>query len=152
MCTCSTCKQMCRCPCWPSPEEANKLMKLGYGEFMMLDYRDMQDKSDHWYRVYVICPANDGFEGKDAPWMPSAEKKGCVFQDRNGLCELHHVCKPIEGRWADCKGNNHGHRDQVAKMWDNAEGRTTVAAWKRKFYTPYQQQREDPEYDRDDLV
>ena len=137
MCTCDRCKGMCRSPCLPSPDELKRLMDLGYGEFMMLNYHEMQDKAGHWYRVWIPCPANDGFEGKEAPWMPSLEKKGCVLQNKNGLCELHHVCKPIEAREATCTGSNDGLRERVARMWDNPQAQSLARIWKKKYSTDF---------------
>lgn len=37
-CSCDSCKAMCERPCWPSPEDAERLIDAGYGDKLMLDF------------------------------------------------------------------------------------------------------------------
>ena len=37
-CACGGCSQMCTRPCWPTPEEARRLIRAGLGDRLMLDY------------------------------------------------------------------------------------------------------------------
>jgi len=119
---------MCKVPCWPSPDEAKLLIKLGYGPKMMIAEREDPTKEDRY--ISVLCPAKRGLEGKD---NFKATKKGCVFQ-KKGLCQLHNICKPIEGRLAICEGREPVDlRDRVAMLWDNRKAQLLVTRWVKKF-------------------
>lgn len=68
-CGCKTCKSMCKsAPCWPTPAEARKLIKAGYGDKLMLENR--RD-------LFLLSPAIEYYEGKTAP-LPFVEGR-CVF-------------------------------------------------------------------------
>lgn len=126
-CSCETCREMCEVPCWPSPEEAKRLIELGYGPKMMVAERWTGLVKDKF--ISVICPAKPGLEGKDN----NADIDGCVFQ-KKGLCQLHNVCKPIEGRLAICEGREPADlRDRVAMLWDNKKAQLLVGEWVKKF-------------------
>jgi hypothetical protein len=126
-CTCDECKEMCARPCWPTPSEVEKIIAMGYGERLMLDF---------WWpggkKVYVVCPAAcKGASGRYA----RHEGKRCLFQNKRGLCELHDKCKPMEGRLASCTSKDGwALRGRVAKTWNTKRGRSVVKAWKKKFY------------------
>jgi hypothetical protein len=119
---------MCRRPCWPSPEEALKLIEAGYGDRLMLDWWVGDGEN-----IYILAPAIKGLEGKDAPSWPDGM---CTFQrDEDSLCELHNKnLKPIEGRLARCKGGRNGRalHYAVAQLWDNDEARELIGNWKAR--------------------
>lgn len=77
-CSCITCQGKCEVPCWPTPEEAEKLIRLGYGNRLMLVSRDLNDKE-----IFVICPARNGNETKYSNRYDTIcnfqEKKWTVF-------------------------------------------------------------------------
>lgn len=126
-CDCDTCKDMCGRPCWPTPSEALTLIDAGYSDKMMLDYW-VDDEN-----IYVVCPANPGYGGEDAPsggimGMGGALTSGCIMQV-DGMCEVHKI-KPAEGRKAS-HGLDHGQlHEAVAATWDTEEGEDVVKRWK----------------------
>lgn len=117
---------MCQRPCWPTPEEAQKLIDAGYGDRLMNDY---------WCRkggdIQILSPACKGSENGFAPFWPTG---GCTFQDKDGLCELHNLdLKPLEGRKALCKGRTPKYlHEKIAKMWDNPEAQELVGKWRKE--------------------
>lgn len=122
-CTCDRCKAMCKRPCWPTPEEAEAMINAGLAPKMMLDY--WMDQSN----IYLVCPAENGYEGRKASWWPGMD--GCVFQTPDGLCSIHNSgYKPYEGRMVrhDIKGNKL--HKKVAIMWNSDNGRRVVEKWK----------------------
>jgi len=126
-CTCETCQGMCDVPCWPSPEEAKRLIKLGYGPKLMVCERLCLKKEEgvKYRYISVLSPAKEGREGKDNKEVD----EGCTFQVK-GLCQLHTICKPLEGRLATCKGREPVDlRDRVAELWDNAEAQQILEEW-----------------------
>jgi hypothetical protein len=128
-CMCDECKDMCALPCWPTPSEVEKIIALGYGERLMLDFWWPGSKQA---RFNVVCPAaGRGEAGRYA----RGTGKRCLFQTKKGLCELHDKCKPMEGRLASCTGTDGWTlRGRVAKTWNTKRGKIVVAAWKKKFY------------------
>lgn len=98
VCQCDTCVSMCeRRPCWPLPDEAQKLIEAGYGPRLMRDW---------WCRwpddVVILSPAIVGEEGKYAPVWPTGR---CTFLTDNKKCELHDKgLKPFEGHVAHHDG------------------------------------------------
>lgn len=123
-CTCEKCMSFCLRPCWPLPEEASKLIELGYANRMMLDYwvGDGEDGGD----INIISPACLGYEGYCAPFWPTGT---CTMQDvGSGLCDLHGVCKPYEGRitYHDRVTDQH---KAVADAWNCDYGREVVERW-----------------------
>lgn len=126
-CSCETCQSMCKVPCWPSPDEYRQLVALGYGSKMMLTDRGHPTEDRY---ITVIAPAKRGREGKDNV----ADGENCVFQNDAGLCDLHNICKPLEGRLAICENDFKGKepvdlRDRVASLWDNPEAIELVRGW-----------------------
>jgi len=129
-CDCDECKSMCQVPCFPSPEEAKKLIKLGYGDKLMLNSRWWHPPGSEGREVFLLCPAHKGAEGA-TDW--SSSRRGCTLQKR-GKCTIHDVCKPIEGRLAICQGREPVDlRDRVLKLWDNIPAQKLVIAWAKKF-------------------
>ena len=128
-CSCQKCKDMCRKRvCWPTPEEADKLIDAGFSNRLMEDY--WADEED----IMIICPAIKGYEGEFAPWWPTG---GCCLQDKDGLCILHDLgLKPLEGRIADCKETEAGGRnihEEIAMMWEGDCGKAVVEKWQYKI-------------------
>jgi len=123
---------MCEIPCWPTPEEANKLLKLGYGHQLCLD---------HYYNhnygpmVWALAPRripNKRETPKDLrKYGPGLS--GCCLQTKEGLCSIHNICKPIEGRLASSHINledeGHNLRYSVGKMWMTAYGDSIYQRW-----------------------
>lgn len=140
---------MCSRPCWPTPEEANKLIQKGYANKLMLDYWNYYE--DDWGgNIEILCPANPGYEGEDAPsteafsvfdmLSPTDLTSGCIMQnEKTGLCELHDKkLKPIEGRL-----NHHSEviggddiinqtHEAVAMLWKSKEGLNIINKWKKE--------------------
>lgn len=127
-CDCAECREMCWRPCWPTPAEARRLMALGHADRLMLDCWN----SD-WNLPYteILCPAVRGYGGAHAPIARSALFGGCVFWASGGACELHGVCKPLEGRAASHDTPEELHLD-MAKLWDTDDGRAVVAEWRAR--------------------
>ena len=130
-CSCVHCKGMCIVPCWPTPEEAKKLIELGYGNRLMLNSRfyDVLGKE-----VFLLCPAKKEQETLYA----ESESLGpsCTFQTSDGLCSLHNICKPLEGRLAICKGREPVDlRLRILELWDNEKAKNLVTSWIKKFMT-----------------
>lgn len=136
-CTCDICRDMCKRPCWPTPGEARGLIELGYASRMMRDYWLMPgtwDEDDEYQdnNIYIICPAERGYEGRGAPFWPGL--KGCVLQTEDGLCLIHESgYKPYEARVAghDAINGDRSLHESTAMMWDSDEGREVVAMWER---------------------
>ena len=117
---------MCeRRPCWPTPDDAQRLIDAGHADRLMLDwwFDNEQNKT-----VYVLTPAITGREGGQAPAIPSGR---CTFFSDEGLCRLHDLgLKPTEGRQALCKERTpDGLHEQVGRTWDGADGKTVIDAW-----------------------
>lgn len=102
-CACTTCVQMCEHrPCWPTPAEAQRIIKAGLGGRLMLDYWVGTPTTD------ILAPAIVGREGKPAPFWPRGR---CTFLTVDGKCELHALkLKPLEGRVA-----HHSMKDATAE-------------------------------------
>lgn len=116
VCSCQVCKDMCKNPCIPVPEEAEKLIQAGYGSRLtnrlVFDSRTYED-------VEILVPANPGFEG-------------CTFRTLDGLCELHSLdLKPLEGRLANHNTpSGYGLNEYVKSRWNCDLGREIVTKWK----------------------
>lgn len=124
VCACKICKSMCKsAPCWPTPAEARKLIKAGYGDKLMLENRR---------NLFLLSPAMEYYEGKTAP-LPFVEGR-CVFLTTAGKCNLHKIgLKPVEGRLADCTNDAQDDlRTLVLKTWDNKTGQNLAANWMKE--------------------
>lgn len=136
-------------PCWPTPAEAQKLIDMGHGARLMLDWWEPDSKmtGPDGGRVYLLCPAESGRERGSAREFSFADLFSrpnwrCTFLEPQGTCALHAVgAKPIEGRLATCaKGEASGDpfvsnlHYRVAATWNTSQGREVVALWKRVFY------------------
>ena len=117
---------MCeRRPCWPTPDDAQRLIDAGHADRLMLDwwFDHAQNKT-----VYVLTPAIAGREGGQAPAIPSGR---CTFLNAQGLCQLHDLgLKPTEGKQALCKERTPaGLHEQIGQTWDGAAGKAVIDAW-----------------------
>lgn len=64
-CSCDKCKDMCKRSCWPSPEEAEKMLNAGLGPKLMLDQWAAAED------INLLCGASASqYEGLSAPWWP----------------------------------------------------------------------------------
>lgn len=132
-CSCEDCVAMCKNrPCWPSPEEAKKLIELGYGDRLALDYwvgEGDDGLGELGETIHIVSPAIVGREGRNAPFWPTGR---CTFLTDDNKCELHDICKPMEGRLQIHENSTEQargiHRD-VASLWDTQEGRSVVHLW-----------------------
>ncbi len=126
-CDCQSCQSMCaHTPCWPSPREAERLIREGYAGSLMLS------EGDAGGGFAVVSPAIAGHEGRAAPAVP---KGACVFFTAERRCALHDLgLKPIEGRLAMCAGASRPAPDdlhhRVAMLWKTKRGRRTIEVWK----------------------
>jgi len=137
-CSCGDCQSMCNRPCWPTPEEAKRLIEAGFGDKLMLDHwvgnpkDDDVDWEDYCGDTRILSPACQGSEKRRAPFWPEGR---CTMQNEQGLCRLHTFegLKPIEGRLAACHdgpddtpSNLH---QEVAKLWANPEAQKLCDEW-----------------------
>lgn len=107
-CSCLKCKSMCQnSPCMGTPEDIQKIMDAGYGDKLMFSLW-----TDH--------------KSANAPLpaiMPIKGPRGCVFQDKKGLCDLHAAgLKPTEGKLAIHDQNDNGLRRTVGYTWISEAG------------------------------
>jgi len=133
-CQCESCKSACKSrPCWPTPDDAKKLIKAGFGYALMLDWwADEDENPDHI--IYLLCPAVVGYAKAQSPFIPEGR---CVFLDENDLCLLHDLgLKPYEGRRSnhdesqEVRGDRH---EAIATGWDNEDALNLVKAWCKEF-------------------
>lgn len=148
--TASTClgctkgMRMCRRPCWPTPEDAEKIIKKGHAAKLMLDW--FWGPRGNWIRaIRVLAPANPGQEGRDAsvPYIGSVPLwndygtllNGCVFQGRDGLCQLHaERVKPSGGKLVCCKDDQKTVDlvgNTIGRTWATKEAKALVEQWKK---------------------
>ena len=138
ICSCSDCVSLCeKNPGWMTPEEALKAIASGHASRLMRDWLDPCSEVGNEERIYVLAPASLGCEGADAPDFDlfsmlsgTAEKGRCTFLNNNELCDLHATdYKPRQCResmgCADIGLDNY----EMARMWDNREGRRTISWW-----------------------
>jgi hypothetical protein len=127
-CDCQICNSYCKRPCWGTPKEIMRLIEAGYASRMYLDYWTRDD--DEGGNIMIVCPAEVGYEGMDAPFMVGG--RGCTFWDNCKTCALHTLgLKPIEGRVAyHDEVHDINVHEWVAMQWDTDEGRSVVELWK----------------------
>lgn len=134
-CSCLRCKSMCQQPCWPTPKEARKLMKAGFGGRLMLDMRELGSFKSPTM-VFLLSPAHKGAEGKAI--LHADRAKNCTFQlPKTHRCELHALgLKPLEGVQA-MHGDRHevslDRRMAIVKKWHTKEGVAVLKTWHKKF-------------------
>ena len=128
-CNCVECMRCCHYRvCWPTPEEAEKLIELGYTKRLMNDWwvGDGPDGED----IQLLCPASSGYEGDYAPSWPADVK--CTFLTEDNLCEIHNSgAKPMEGRLS-LHGEVENLHETVATLWNNPEAQDLVRKWRNE--------------------
>src|SRR5512143_828032 len=97
-CACPECIAMCqRRPCWPTPDDVQRLIETGYADQLMVDWWFDRDQNK---TLYLLTPAIAGHESGEASAYPAGP---CTFHDEAGLCRLHDLgLKPTEGQLALC--------------------------------------------------
>src|SRR5580658_5289718 len=125
-CSCRICRNMCKRPCWGTPEDIEKLIEAGHGGKLMLDYYfNSPRENDH--TTFLLAPALKGYEGKCAPYVPHTEA-GCTFW-KYGKCVLHNnKLKPLGGKLAHHSQNNMIN-EQVMSTWETDKGKYLVKQW-----------------------
>ena len=121
-CSCNQCKLMCYVsPCFPTPEDVDKLLKAGYETLL---------KST----TYINIDTFESYDliAPDSKQIITIDKNGnnvvlnkCVFLDDNNLCKLHNLgLKPTEGKLA-IHNREHSEtvklRVSVCETWTNNE-------------------------------
>ena len=121
-CSCDICQSYCRRPGWWTVKEAERAIKKGFSNRMMLEVSPERDFG-------VLSPAFKGNEGHFAYQLFS--KNGCTFF-RNGLCELFGTgLQPLECLY--CHHSREGlgckcHED-IEKDWKSIQGQKLVVNW-----------------------
>jgi len=124
---CGSCEkgvQMCKTyPCFVTFQEAKKLIDLGFQDKLMLDWWENDDLQIDFY---LLSCANTGLEKT----LATQSREGqCTFLTQDNKCQIHNICKPIEGQSACCKKSNKSARslhDSVARTWDNPEAQQLI--------------------------
>lgn len=135
-CACNECKSMCtNAPCWPTPEEAQRIIDAGHGAQLMKEYRAKGSVN-----IDLLTPAIVGRESGNAPWWSQGR---CTFLSDSGRCGLHKDgLKPLEGRTAHHDSREESfpkspigedQRDFIAATWRNPAGRALVKRWQKQF-------------------
>lgn len=141
-CTCRECVDACKhYPGWMTPEEADKAINEGLAKRLMLDWF-CADKEFNYKKIFVLCPASLGYEGKKAPedigfspllvgYFPGR----CTFL-KNDRCEIHSSGhKPMhcrEGRaCVDDGKTGYGEKIKVARLWNTTEGKALLRKWRK---------------------
>lgn len=105
-CSCSICKDMCKNPCIPTPEDAEALINAGYKEKLCDGYIPVP-------RLDIVLPVI----------LPLKTDKGCIFLTSDGLCQLHDKgLKPTEGKLAIHNLADEGLRKGIAFRWVSVKG------------------------------
>ena len=125
-CTCPECVAMCQHrPCWPTPDDAQRLIEAGYADRLMVDWWFHRDKNK---TIYLLTPAIAGRESGEAPAHPEGQ---CTFLSVDGLCQIHDSgLKPTEGQIALCNNRTpEGLHEQIARTWDDAVAQALIDRW-----------------------
>ena len=120
------CVAMCQHrPCWPTPEDARRLIEAGHADQLMVDWWFDRDQNK---TIYLLTPAIIGRESGEAPAHPEGQ---CTFLDKAGLCRLHDSgLKPTEGRIALCNHRTpHDLHEQIARTWGDDQAQALIDRW-----------------------
>lgn len=117
---------MCRHrPCWPTPDDVQRLIEADYADRLMVDWWFDRDKGK---TIYLLTPAIVGRESGEAPAHPEG---ACTFLNADGLCQIHDGgLKPTEGQIALC-GNRtpEGLHERIARAWDDVVAQALIDRW-----------------------
>jgi Fe-S-cluster containining protein len=90
--------------------------------------------------IYVLCPAQEGRECGEAPFMKGfgMGHGPCVLLTGDGKCSVHDH-KPTQCRMTFCcdksqDDNRHGNgysNFDIAELWDTSKGRALVKRWEK---------------------
>jgi len=149
LCKCETCQRMCRrTPCWPSPEDIQKLMKTEFIKSFRI-IRIEGTKTSLGKRIGLNSFKNDvdilipQVKCKDDNDLdPTYHTRNyvsmyhgeCILLTANGLCKLHDKdLKPIGGRTAYHKDKNgEDIRNPLIIEWNKKKGREILEKFKRE--------------------
>lgn len=125
VCDCKWCRDSCKNrPCWPTPEEALKIIDAGYTKYLMCDFWDDPEGD-----TYIIGPAFKGCEGRIPSW--SKFTGCCALLSDDGLCKLHSKdLKPLEGRLVSHTNSNKDVHKLIASLWKSEIGKSVVERWR----------------------
>ena len=146
-CTCALCVQACHeNPGWFLPEEARLAIAAGFAPRMMRDWLEPCDELGNKERIYVLAPASEDHEGRDAPafeevglmqWLFDPPTKGqCVLLTVDDRCSIHGSgFKPFQCRAGyRCQVSEGGRKApdsnyEVARVWNTDPGRAVIVEW-----------------------
>lgn len=147
--TCPDCdqgKSYCEAmPCWPTPNEAEKIIAAGLGRRLMNDY---WVGDDMFPETHLVGPAIRGIEGYIAPYFKAGP---CTFLTKDKKCELHDKgLKPLEGRTACCQTDSTSDavRRHIVKLWNEPKGKVVLTGWRHICKETSSQRGNLPDYER----
>lgn len=123
-CACEACRAMCRVPCWPTPDEARRLIRAGHADDLeIVDYEGQGE---------ILAPVDD----TTVSGLVLGTASGCVFWDESGNCRLHRRgLKPLEGRLAHhsitSARTGRQVRASIAWLWAQPRGRAVIRRWRK---------------------
>lgn len=130
-CQCTECQSYCQRPCWPTPQEAMRLMDAGHGKRLMLDWWQGEAVAEG-NPVGILCGGLKGHEGKIAPYWPESIE-GCTFFV-DGLCQLHDTgLKPFQAmvvHHSDTHERVTQLRILIVEAWNSEAGLKAIDRWR----------------------
>lgn len=143
-CACAKCVAICNNPGWMTPEEAEAAIAAGLGPRLMADWMEPCSELGNAERVFIICPASEGYEGGNArdfefnellmmAFGPGLITKGrCNFLRDDHRCELHDTPhKPKQCR--ECFGCRPDGPDnyEMGRLWNNETAQALIEKWRK---------------------
>jgi len=122
---------MCRkCACWPTPDEARRLIAAGYGDRLMLDSYYLVGEGEG--KVFVLMPAAPKHGGERAVSWVKGLGCGLLFA---GRCLLHDQgLKPIDGKLAHhAVRYGWGFYYKIALTWTTPGAKWLVQYWQMHY-------------------
>lgn len=126
-CSCEICLGYCKRPGWWTVEQAEKAMKAGFSNRMMLEISPEMNFA-------VISPAFTGCEMNFA--LQQFSSAGCNFL-KNNLCELYKSgLIPLECRFChhDRPGLGINCHSDLEKDWHSKPGRKLIEKWMKTIH------------------
>jgi hypothetical protein len=123
-CSCEICLSFCKRPGWWTVSQAEKAVKAGYANKMMLEISPEKDFG-------VLSPAFNGCEGNFA--LNEFANNGCNFH-KNNLCELHSTeHMPLECSFCHHERLGIGQKChlELEKQWHTKRGQELVKRWSK---------------------
>ena len=151
-CSCTQCVECCEhYPGWMTIAEAEAALAAGMAGRLMLDWFEPDSKLKNEERIYVLCPAGRGYEGRAAPSTDDLFSGGflsailgdstpmpCTFLE-NGLCSIHEsgfkplMCRATMGCGEDDQTIT---KHAMVPEWDSARGKAVIAKWREIVNLP----------------